>query len=481
MRLMICVLGWAAAALLAISRVRGWLARRRLRSELFEFFVETDSGINTHNFRREDTRSFIGSEDPEVYRYFDERLVDELDEAIRMRYKTRRDVARSGLGGLDAAVDYLAAEGVLGELGLSTSEARSRLESALETGSSLESAAAFAQYAPSRGPEGPVRYPAEFEPVGAVLLAWPIYYAGKWGVHARLVEEISKESKAVVVVPDEWWQAVVSLYLGAVSPDVKLPLFMRVRLDDVWMRDFGPTTVLHGADQRPAMIANPYAQDFVSYMKHDAEVAPEVARALGVPVFRLPLVVEGGNLETDGRGTLFMADSVLTNNPDVDDARLRQIAARYFGCERVILLPRQPHDVVGHVDTMVRLTDASTALVPRVHAGHPGHQALERTAQLVSATASATGEPYRVLRLPEPWDGAPAASKDWSYANSLFVNGRVLVPVYGCDQDEEALDVYRSARPDLEIVGIDYTTYPIGGLHCQTKDIPLSGLPPLLR
>lgn len=481
MRLMIGVLGWLAALLLAVSRVRHWLARRRLRRDLFAFFVDSDSGINYHNFRRGDARTFFAAEDPTIYRHFDERLVDELDEAIRTRYKTRREVARSGLNGLDEAVDHMAAEGILDEIGISAAEARSRMESLLDGGTSLRPSSDFADYAPSQAPEGPVRYPAEFEPVGAVLLAWPIYYAGKWSVHTRLADEIAKECRAVVLVPDEWWQAAVSLYLTVATPEAELPQFVHARLDDVWMRDFGPTTVLHGSDQRPAMIANPYAQEFVSYMKFDAEAAAELGRALDVPVFRLPLLVEGGNLSTDGMGTLLMADSVLEANPDVDERRLRQIAARYFGCDRVILVPRQPRDVVGHIDTMARLTDPGTALVPRVHASHPGHQALERTADILKTTSSAKGEPYRVLRLPEPWGGDPVASKDWSYANSLFVNGRVLVPIYQCRQDEEALEVYRTACPDRKIVGVDYTAYQIGGLHCQTKDIPESGMPPGLR
>lgn len=474
--------GWAAAAWLFLTRMREWRSRRQLRAELFQFLIETDPGLNFHNFRRDDVRRFLGVEDPEIYRLLDENLVDEIDGAIRARYGNRREAARTGLAGVAGAVEYLAAEGVLEELGLSGAEAASRMQSLLDDGPSpLVSASDFVSYAPSRPPERPVRYPAEFEPVGAVLLAWPIYNPGKWSVHARLVREISSECAAVVLVPNEWWQAAASLYLSSTSPAVELPRFTRIRLDDVWMRDFGPTTVLCGPDGAPAMIANPYAEDFVSYMKYDAEVAPEVARTFGVPVFRLPLVIEGGNLATDGRGTLFMADSVLERNPDIDERRLREIVEHYFGCDRLILVPHQPRDVVGHVDTMVRLADERTALVPRVAATHPGHDALERTAEIVAATSSAAGERYRVLRLPEPGGGDPCASKDWSYANSLFVNGKVLVPVYDCNEDRDALAAYRTARPDLEIVGVDYTAYPIGALHCQTKDIPAAGLPAALR
>lgn len=482
MRLIGGICGWLVASLLFAGRVKDHLARRRLRAELFEFLIDTDSGLNFHNFRREDVRKFLGVEDPEVYRHFDEKLVDEIDAAIKARYRHRREAARSGLRDVAGAVDYLASEGVLDELGLSATEAVSRMQTLVDGGPSpLEAKSGFVRYAPSQPPEGPVRYPAEFEPVGAVLLAWPIYYPGKWSVHARLVREISTECAAVVLVPDEWWQATVSLYLASVSPAVELPLFMRVRLDDVWMRDFGPTTVLHGPEQAPAMIANPYAEDFISYMKYDAEVAAEVGRTLDVPVFRLPLVVEGGNVETDGKGTLLMTDAVLEKNPDIDDRRLRTIAESYFGCGRLLLVPHQPRDVVGHVDTMVKLTDERTTLVPRVHAGHPGHDSLERTAELLSTTPAASGEPFHVMRLPEPGGGDPAASKDWSYANSLFVNGKVLVPVYDHEEDEEALAVYRAARPDLQIIAVDYTPYAIGGLHCQTKDIPACGLPPAMR
>ena len=62
-----------------------------------------------------------------------------------------------------------------------------------------------------------------------------------------------------------------------------------------------------------------------------------------------------------------------------------------------------------------------------------------------------------------------------TYANFLFVNGAILVPTYGQESDEIALERLREACPEREIVGIDCRQLirQHGSLHCATMQIPL--------
>jgi agmatine/peptidylarginine deiminase len=59
-----------------------------------------------------------------------------------------------------------------------------------------------------------------------------------------------------------------------------------------------------------------------------------------------------------------------------------------------------------------------------------------------------------------------------TYANFLFVNGAVLVPIYGVKQDAEALDIFKKTFPTKEIVGVDCFTLikQHGSLHCVTMN-----------
>ncbi|WP_353087716.1 agmatine deiminase family protein, partial [Flavobacterium sp.] len=59
----------------------------------------------------------------------------------------------------------------------------------------------------------------------------------------------------------------------------------------------------------------------------------------------------------------------------------------------------------------------------------------------------------------------------WSYINSLTLNGSVIITVFGVSEDIVALDAYRQAMPNYKIIGINFSKYPVGSVHCQTKEM----------
>ncbi|MEO1953189.1 MAG: agmatine deiminase family protein, partial [Campylobacterales bacterium] len=62
-----------------------------------------------------------------------------------------------------------------------------------------------------------------------------------------------------------------------------------------------------------------------------------------------------------------------------------------------------------------------------------------------------------------------------TYANFLFVNNAVLVPIYGVKQDKKALSIFEKTFKDRDIVGIDCSTLikQHGSLHCVSMNFTL--------
>lgn len=316
---------------------------------------------------------------------------------------------------------------------------------------------------------------AEWEPQSCVQLTWP--HAGTdWApmladitaVYEEMAHAISKREALMIVAPK------------SLTPDLSplTPHLLPFTSNDTWARDHGFITV-EESDGTKVLLDfqfNGWGQKFA------AELDNQINRHLyeqglveGRYESHLDFVLEGGSIESDGRGTVFTTRCCLMaphrNQPltqqQIDD-RLKQ----YLGAERVVWLEHGSligDDTDGHIDTLVRICPDDTILYTGGDEGHPDLDAMERELQTLRTL---DGRPYRLLKLPLPrpiyddGDRLPA-----TYANYLVVNGAVLVPTYNQpDLDAEAMRVVGQAYPDREIVGIDCR--PVirqhGSLHCCT-------------
>ena len=287
-------------------------------------------------------------------------------------------------------------------------------------------------------------------------------------VYEEMAHEISKREALMIVAPK------------SLTPDLSplTPHLLPFTSNDTWARDHGFITV-EESDGTKVLLDfqfNGWGQKFA------AELDNQINRQLyeqglveGRYESHLDFVLEGGSIESDGRGTVFTTRCCLMaphrNQPltqqQIDD-RLKQ----YLGAERVVWLEHGSligDDTDGHIDTLVRICPDDTILYTGGHEDHPDLDDMERELQTLRTL---DGQPYRLLKLPLPrpiyddGDRLPA-----TYANYLVVNGAVLVPTYNQpDLDQEAMRVVGLAYPDREIVGIDCR--PVirqhGSLHCCT-------------
>lgn len=326
---------------------------------------------------------------------------------------------------------------------------------------------------PQSAPAGPVRLPAQWEPMESIILSWPIFYPPLWALYARMAAAILPVAGVTVLVPAPIWAGAVALYLEAqgVRGSVR---YLALPVDDVWVRDYGPLVGYDGAGGRVAIDAQYHPLPSYPQGRDNAMVARWAAHE-SIPVHALDLSTEGGNIWTDGAGTLIMSDEFQRRDRSLGRAALEARLGAALAFDKLIITPHLREEETGHVDLLVKLADARTVLITEPDDGINGDR-LKAAADLFRRETNARGEPYAVHTLPAlPRYFNWGLFSIWrSYTNALTVNGRVLVPVYEEPSDEIALTIYEHAMPGFEIVPVDCAVGINGGgaVHCMTKEVP---------
>ena len=323
------------------------------------------------------------------------------------------------------------------------------------------------------------RMPAEWELQSMVQLTWP-HKDTDWApilpeitaVYNEMARKIRKREKLLIVAPAEVQPPTLNSYL------------ITLNTNDTWARDHGFITVeeLTANSQKPK---NKILLDFCFNgwgEKFEATLDNEINRHLydqglikGIYESHLDFVLEGGSIESDGKGTIFTTSCCLMaphRNQPLTQSEIEQRLKQSLGAERVVWINHGSligDDTDGHIDTLVRICPNDTLLYIGSDEEHPDLLLMEEE---LKTFRTLEGKPYRLLKLPLPrpiYDGDERLPA--TYANYLVINDAVLVPTYNQpDLDEEAMRIIQQAFPDRDIVGIDCRAVikQHGSLHCCT-------------
>lgn len=338
-----------------------------------------------------------------------------------------------------------------------------------------------------------VRFPAEWEPQDAVLLAWP-HQNTDWAPWLDAVEQsyvalaraILRFQPLLIVVRDAELQARVVSLLGDTL--LRQPQFLIYDYNDTWLRDSGPVTLYAGTcplwlDFAFTGWGGKYAAE-----ADDRLVAAllEDARFAHIQRQREEFALEGGAIETDGEGTLLSTWACLEHrHPGRSREELRQQLARMLACTRVLVLEHgelQGDDTNAHIDTLARFASGDSIVHQACDdPADPHFSSLRDMSAELAALRTRDGQPYRLFAL--PWAGELRAADGRrlaaSYANFLIVNGAVLMPGYDVATDVAAAQVLTTAFPGREVVIVPCR--PLieqnGSLHCVSMQLPAGCLP----
>ncbi len=311
------------------------------------------------------------------------------------------------------------------------------------------------------------RLPAEWEPQSGVQLTWP-HADTDWAymlddilkTYREIAREIEKREPLLVVSPPS---------------------------NDTWARDHGFITLTCNG-QQPLLLDfcfNGWGEKFPADIDNALNRRIyEEGRVVGEYEDHLDFVLEGGSIESDGKGTVFTTSCCLMaphRNQQLTKEQIEAHLKEYLHADRVLWIDHGAltgDDTDGHIDTLVRICPLDTLLYVGCNdTQDEQYNELRLMEEQLRTFTTLDGQPYRLMKLPMPHpiydengERLPA-----TYANFLIINGAVLCPTYGqADNDAEALDTIGKAFPDREIVGIDCRSIirQHGSLHCCTMQFP---------
>jgi agmatine/peptidylarginine deiminase len=303
--------------------------------------------------------------------------------------------------------------------------------------------------------------PPEYHPTEAVLMEWELD-GYTWPVYRDLIAACITEAEVILVVNDAAEEAIALGYLNAENIPLEHISFAHVPSGRMWIRDHGPFAIMTDTGREFC--------DFGSFAnQYPSELLPtSLGGFFNVPVHNLNgIILDGGNLMVDSHGTLFCTDRLYTNNPSLSQTYINQALQTYMGINEVVTVQQQHNDYWGHIDMQIKLLNDTTLVVSSVTPGYePQYSILESNYALLSGLTAPNGNPYHIERLP--------MAQNWkTYANSLILNDKVIVPVYNHANDQLALNTYQQLLPDKQVVGVnaDLIIGWEGALHCITMQL----------
>jgi agmatine deiminase len=335
--------------------------------------------------------------------------------------------------------------------------------------------------------------PAEWEPHEATWLSWP-HNRDSWpgvfeGVEPAMTAFVAALAECEPVhinVLDAAHERHVRALLADSAPAERLR-FHRFPTNDAWCRDHGAIFVVRRSALAPRLALN---FDYNAWggkyppFDLDREVGRQMAEALGVPRFaQRRIVLEGGSIEVNGAGALLTTEQCLLNpnrNPRLGRADIERVLTEGFGVTEILWLGDgiEGDDTDGHIDDLTRFfAPAAVLTVMEPDRRDKNHVPLEANRRRL-AELTVGGRALEVVELPMP---EPQYLGDQrlpaSYANFYVANGAVLVPVFGCPQDDAACATIRDCFRGRRVLPIDCRVLVagLGTLHCLSQQVPAIG------
>jgi agmatine deiminase len=213
----------------------------------------------------------------------------------------------------------------------------------------------------------------------------------------------------------------------------------------------------------------------------DNHIPQQIASWLNVPRVQPGIVLEGGSIDVNGRGTGLTTEQCLLNpnrNPHLRRSDLEGYLRDYLGVWHVIWLGEGivGDDTDGHVDDIARFVAPDTVVCAVEDDPQDANYALlQDNYRRLRVATDQDGQPLRVVPLPMPGIvGPPEARLPASYANFYIANGVVLVPTYNHPNDRVALSILQELFPQRQVLGLPCTAlvWGLGALHCVTQQQP---------
>ena len=334
-------------------------------------------------------------------------------------------------------------------------------------------------------------FPAEFALQESMWLSWP-HKEGSWpgkietiyAPYSLFIKEVAKGQKVNINVADEAMKNFALAHLEKAGVNLDQIRFHYFPTNDAWCRDHGPAFLINPkAAQKKALVKWEYNAWGEKYPPHnlDNQIPIKIARELGIPWFRPGIVMEGGSVEFNGKGTLLTSEACLLNenrNPHLNQAQIEKYLCDFYGVTHILWVGDGivGDDTDGHIDDITRFVNEDTVVtVVEENKSDENHHLLEENLDRLKKMRLEDGKQLNIVELPMP---SPVIYEDQrlpaSYANFYIANESVIVPTFRDKKDQIALDILTNCFPNRRVVGIDSTDiiWGLGSFHCLSQQEP---------
>ncbi len=332
-----------------------------------------------------------------------------------------------------------------------------------------------------------IRMPAEWMEHEATIVEWPVRksmihpnnYEAVCRVYKKVIESIAVYEKVYVILNPIDKVVFSEEVLFNIKP-VMIPH------DDAWVRDNGPTFVYGPEGKRKGIDwkFNAWGGKYIPYDLDNA-LAGEFIHRLGVDSLSVDMVLEGGSIHVDGEGTLLSTKECLLNpnrNPDLSQKEIENHLADVLGIETFIWLEKGLYgdETDGHIDNIACFADDGRVFIQTCKDQEdPNYLISMEALKVLESARDNKGRKLKIIEMPSPLATFYDEERlTLSYLNFYFVNGALLLPVFGGihqETDEEAIRILNQAFPERRIIPIE--TMDLikegGNIHCITQQIPM--------
>jgi len=296
-----------------------------------------------------------------------------------------------------------------------------------------------------------------------------------FGIQVELIRAMAYQDTVYILVNNANAQNQATNTLTAGNVSMGHIKFITASTNSHWTRDWGPQFVFVN-DTSPA-IADPIFDGYPwvpgfrypSPYDDDDAVNAILAQFFGYQHLPLGVYLTGGNFMCDGFSQAFSTAQMLSENMGtVSSDQFLDVLENQMGIDDYVFTINPEYYGIQHIDCWAKLLDEETVLVKELPASHPEYDRAEQIAALFTTQNNHFGQPYRVIRI---FCGLYSGNNAAAYTNSLILNKRVYVPIFGIDSDAIALQTYREAMPGYEVLGFSGSWYHYDALHCRTMGI----------
>lgn len=333
-------------------------------------------------------------------------------------------------------------------------------------------------------------FPAEWAPHIATWLSWPHKedsWPGKIGMiynrYAEFIKVVAEGELVRINVKGEQMATFAKQQLHVAGADMSKIEFYNFPTNDAWCRDHGPAFLINTETKQKVIIDWGYNAWGGKYPPFDLDdvIPTKIAERFSLPVYHPGIVMEGGSVDFNGKGTVLTTTACLLNenrNPQLNQQQIEEYLRNFYGVEQVLWLGDGivGDDTDGHIDDITRFVNEDTVVtVVEENKNDENYHILQENLQMLKTMRLIDGKQLNIVELPMP---APVIYEDQrlpaSYANFYIANSAVVVPTYRCANDDRALAILQECFPDRKVVGIDSTDiiWGLGSFHCLSQQEP---------